>query len=353
MIELLKIILSLLPVFAFLGGLIYYDSFKLVKLRAIIFAVFIGCLAASISYLINYWFITEYEINKIVLSRYIAPVVEEFFKALFVVYLISRKKTGFMVDSAIIGFAIGAGFSFVENIYYLSVIESSNIFLWIIRGFGTAVMHGGTTAIFAILTKSLFDRSDKFKIIHYLPGLISAILYHSLFIIFMPGLFSAILLHSLFNHLLLPAIVITILQLILLPALIIFVFHRSEIALRDWMESGLDNDVQLLEQIDDGIFSKSHSGQYLLSLQNKFPGTVLADMLCLIKIQLELSIKAKGVLLLRNAGLPVIIEDEVKEKLNELKYLEKSIGPTGRLALSPILNISTKDLWQRYMLGLK
>ena len=286
-------------------------------------------------------------------ARYIAPVIEELLKAAFIIYMISKKKIGFLVDAVIYGFAIGAGFAFVENIYYLNVIESSNIFLWIIRGFGTAVMHGGTTAIFAVLTKSLFDRSDKFKIMNYLPGLISAILYHSLFLIFMPGLFSAILIHSIFNHLLLPAIVVTILQLILLPALIIFVFHRSEIALRDWMETGLDNDVQLLEQIDNGIFSESHSGQYLLSLQSKFPGTVLADMLCLIKIQLELSIKAKGVLLLRNAGMPVIIEDEVKEKLNELKYLEKSIGPTGRLAVSPILNIGTKDLWQRYMLGLK
>ena len=267
--------------------------------------------------------------------------------------MISKKKIGFMVDAVIYGFAIGAGFAFIENIYYLNVVESSNIFLWIIRGFGTAVMHGGTTAIFAILTKNLYDRSDKFKFMSYLPALIYAILYHSLFLIFMPGLFSAIVIHSLFNHLLLPAVAITVLQLFLLPALIMFVFHRNEMALRNWLETGLDNEVRLLEQIDKGIFSESHAGQYLLSLKNKFSGTVLADMLCLIKIHLELSIRAKGVLLLRKVGLPVIIEEEIKDKLEELKYLEKSIGPTGKLAVSPIFSTSTRDLWQLYMLGLK
>ena len=249
--------------------------------------------------------------------------------------MISKKKIGFMVDAVIYGFAIGAGFSFVENIYYLSVVDSSSIFLWIIRGFGTAVMHGGTTAIFAILTKNIFDRSDKI----------------SLYLTFIPGLFLAILVHSIFNHLLLPAIVITLLQLILLPLLIAYVFHRNEIALRKWMEIGLDNEMKLLEQIDNGTFSESHAGQYLLSLQDKFTGTVLADMLCSIKLHVELSMKAKGVLLFRKAGLPVIIGDDIKDKLNELKYLEKSIGSTGRLAIDPIFKMSSKDLWQLYMLG--
>jgi RsiW-degrading membrane proteinase PrsW (M82 family) len=315
--------------------------------------IVIGCAAAFISYGINKVLLNLLQIDLANYRIYIAPIIEESLKAAFIIYMISKKEIGFMIDAVIYGFAIGAGFAFVENIYYLSVVDTSSIFLWIIRGFGTAVMHGGTTAIFAILTKNIFDRSDRIKILNYLPGLISAVLYHSLFLIFMPGLFSAIIIHSVFNQLLLPAITITLFQLILLPMLIMFVFHRSEIALRDWMETGLDNEVNLLEQIDNGTFSESHAGQYLLSLQNKFSGTVLADMLCSIRIHVELSIRAKGVLLLRKAGLPVILEDEIKEKFNELKFLEKSIGPTGKLAIAPIFKMSTRDLWQFYMLGLK
>ena len=165
------------------------------------------------------------------------------------------------------------------------------------------------------------------------------------------ALFSAIIIHSFFNHLLLPAVTITVLQLILLPALLVFVFQRSEVALQEWMDSNIDNEVEILDQINKGIFSESHAGEYLLSLRNKFSGIVLSDMLCLIRIHLELSVRAKGVLLLRKAGLPVLIEEEVKDKLEELKYLENSIGTTGKLAVAPIFKTSTRDLWQLFMLG--
>lgn len=346
----IDILVSLFPVFIFLIVLIYLDSYKLVKITTVLLVILVGIIAAFISFLINklYFSFITIELNQY--ARYIAPIIEELLKAFFIIYLISKKKIGFMIDAVIYGFAVGAGFAFLENIYYLSVVESSNIFLWIIRGFGTAVMHGGTTVIFSIITKNLFDRSDKLKVMDYLPKWIYANLDNTLFIIFIPGLFSAIVIHSLFNHLLLPAFVITVLQLLLLPLLIFIIFQRSEKALREWMNSGLDNDVLLLEQIDKGIFSESHAGQYMLSLKSKFSGTVLADMLCLIKIHLELSIRAKGVLLLRKVGLPIIIEDEVKEKLEELKYLEKSIGPTGKLAVAPIFSTSTRDLWQLYLL---
>lgn len=348
----IQILVSLLPVFIFLIILIYLDSYKLVKIQTVLFVIIIGCAAALLSYGINKLLLSSFDLNIKTYARYIAPIIEESLKASFLIYMISKKKIGFVVDAVIYGFAIGAGFAFVENIYYLSVVNTSSIFLWIIRGFGTAVMHGGTTAIFAILTKNFFDRSDKIKILNFLPGLISAIIYHSLILIFIPGLFSAIVIHSIFNQLLLPAIAVTLLQLILLPLLIVFVFYRNEIALRNWMDTGLDSEVKLLDQIDNGTFSETHAGQYVLSLQDKFAGTILADMLCSLKIHLELSIKAKGVLLMRKAGLPVIIEDDVKDKLNELKYLDKSIGPTGKLAIDPILKMSTKDLWQLYMLGL-
>ena len=56
---------------------------------------------------------------------------------------------------------------------------------------------------------------------------------------------------------------------------------------------------------------------------------------------------------MRKAGLPVTIDDDIKDNLNELKYLEKSIGATGKLAAASIFKMNAKDLWQLYMLGLK
>ena len=54
--------------------------------------------------------------------------------------------------------------------------------------------------------------------------------------------------------------------------------------------------------------------------------------------------------MMRENGFDVTVGEETLEKFDELKYLDNSIGRTGRRALQPILQISHKDLWQFYML---
>ncbi|MGH2567850.1 MAG: PrsW family glutamic-type intramembrane protease, partial [Bacteroidota bacterium] len=145
----LHITLSLFPVFLFLAGLVVLDSFKLVKLQAIIVAIGVGGLSALVSLVANSTLLDILPVHSTLYPRYVAPVVEETLKALYMVLLIRSKKIGFMVDAALFGFAVGAGFAFVENVTYLRSLPHATLFVWVIRGFGTAVMHGGTTAIFA------------------------------------------------------------------------------------------------------------------------------------------------------------------------------------------------------------
>ncbi len=341
----IRIVISLLPVFIFLIILIYLDSFKLVKISLTIQAIFAGCIAAVLSYFINTFLFNRMTVTFDTFSFYVSPIIEEFLKAAFIIYLLSSKRIGFMVDAAIYGFAVGAGFALAENIFYLSSINQTNLIIWFIRGFGTAVMHGGTTAIFAIVTKNIFDLKNKFKFYKLIPGFMAAVIYH-----YLPGLILAAGIHSVFNHLVFAPVLLTLLQLTILPLLIFYIFRKSEKVLRDWMESGMDTEVTILEQIDRGKVSESHVGEYLSSLENKFSGLIIADILCYIKSHLELSLEAKGVLLLKQAGLQVEVNDETKERLKELKYLEKSIGATGKLAVAPLLHKSSRDLWQLYML---
>jgi protease PrsW len=340
-----RISISILPVFVFLALLIYMDSFKLVKISLVTQTIFAGISAAIISYFINRYLLNNSPIQLTTYTMYISPIIEESLKASFIIYLLARGKVGFMIDAAIYGFAIGTGFALVENIYYLSAVNEPNLIIWFIRGFGTAVMHGGTIAIFAIITKNIMDRKNEFKLYQIIPGFLFVILYN-----LFPGLIFAYGIHSFFNHFVLSPIILTLLQLIALPLIIAYVFYKSENALKEWMESGMDTDVELLEQINEGTLSSTHVGEYLSSLEKKFAGPIISDMLCYIKNNIELSIQAKGVLLMKQAGVPVVLDGEIKDKLNEIKYLEKSIGPTGKLAISPILHTSTRDLWQLYML---
>ena len=74
-------------------------------------------------------------------------------------------------------------------------------------------------------------------------------------------------------------------------------------------------------------------------------------MLCYMRLHLELALRAKGVLMMRESGIESSIDEETREKLAELQYLERSIGRTGQLAMRPVLQMTTKDLWQIYRLG--
>jgi RsiW-degrading membrane proteinase PrsW (M82 family) len=334
--ELLKIIISLLPVFAFLILLIFMDSYKLLKFRSVFLAISYGFFAAILCYFINNRAITLFSNNLIIYSKYAAPLLEEITKAIYIIHLICRRKIGFLVDAAIYGFAIGAGFSFVENLYYLGTIPSQNLLLWIIRGFGTAVMHGGTTSIMAILSTNLSHRYPASK-----------------FMVFFPGFIISYFIHSLFNHFLLPPVLTTILQLVTLPLLMVLSYRYSEKNLQEWLEAGMDVDVWLLDYINSGKVFQTKVGEYLHSLKNRFPGEVVADMLCYVRIHLELAIRAKGILMMHESGFSVPQDPEISEKLAEMKYLEHSLGKTGKLALSPILHTSTQEFWQLYILGKK
>ncbi len=333
---LLPIIFNFFPVFIFLVALILLDSFKLLKLHSILLIILSGAVAAFICLLLNEWLREMYFNDFNLYSRYIAPILEETIKAIPIVFLIKNKKVGFTVDSAIFGFAAGAGFAFVENIIYMQTLENSYLLLWVVRGLGTAVMHGGTTAIFAIMSRNITERFESENLYLYLPGLSVAIF-----------------IHSLFNHFPLNPLLMTLVQLIVLPAFIFFTFSQSEKKLRRWLELSLDTEFDLLEYITTGNILDTKVGFYLLDLKSKFPGEIVADMLCYMRIYLELALCAKGILIMREHGYKPTIDDEIREKFNEFRYLDKSIGKTGKLALGTVFRTSTRDLWQLYFLDQK
>ena len=330
---LFSLVVGFLPVLLFLGALILMDSYKLVSRRSVLQAIGVGCAAAAMALVANHLALTGLRLDPLVLKRYAAPLLEEVLKALYVVLLIRAHRVGFMVDAGIQGFAVGTGFALVENVYYAGTLASFHPLLWIVRGLGTAIMHGSTTAMVAILAKDLTDR-------HGSPALRG----------FLPGLLLAVAVHSFFNHLLLNPLLTTALLLLAMPLLLLAVFERSEQSTREWLGSNLDSDVELLELILSERMAASRVGRYLESLRTRFPGPVVADMLCLLRIHLELSLSAKGVLIARGAGVHLPPGAPVRAGFEEMRFLERSIGRTGKLAILPFLRTSSRELWQLHML---
>lgn len=327
-------LLGLLPVICFLTGLVYLDSYKLVSIRWVIGTIVAGGVAVGISYLAHSTLLGILVVDFTTYTRYISPLLEEILKAVIILLLIRFNRVGFLVDAAIFGFAVGAGFAMIENVFFLQVLPESTTGVWIVRGFGTAIMHGGATAIFAIAGRAYMSQKRALGVIALLPGLLIAYVTHSIF-----------------NHFFLSPILTTIGVLVVLPMLMAAVFQQSEKSVAEWLDLGFDADTELLELINSGELSESKVGQYLHSLKEKFDGAIVADLLCYLRLHVELALRAKGLLMMRESGFQNAPGAETRAKLEEMKYLETSIGATGKLAMRPFLQMSRKDLWQFYMLG--
>jgi RsiW-degrading membrane proteinase PrsW (M82 family) len=325
--------LAVVPILLFLSALFYLDSFRLVRVSAVAAAITVGCSIAFICLFLNQWLVELLGMEASTYTRYGGPVLEETLKATYVVFLIRCGRADFLVDSAIYGFAVGGGFAVVENLYYLQTLSDPHVLVWVIRGFGTAGIHGAATSVFGILSASIIQQRKG-----------------SNWLVFVPPLVVAVLLHSLFNHFILSPELTTVWIVFLLPVLVVVVYGRSEQATREWLGIGIDTEMELLEEIMSHRISESKVGRYLQTLRDRFPGETVADMLCFLRIHLELSIGAKGILLMQGAGLKVHVDPEIRAKLDELKFLEKSLGKTGRLAMQPFLRLSRRELWQLYML---
>jgi len=332
--ETLRIAFALLPVLLFLAALRVLDSYKLVSLRAVGTALAAGAVAAAVCYGINTAIFRQLHGSEDLYIHFGAPVVEELAKGAFWVFLIATARVAFMVDSAICGFAIGAGFALVENISYLQVLNGRGLGVWLLRGFGTAVMHGGVAAIGAFISVYLSE-SRKWRGVRQ----------------FAPGLLLAMVLHSVFNQDVLSPAGSTAVTVVGLSLIFVVVFYFSERSLQRWLGGKLDQDIDMLAMIANGEFKQTPQGAYLMSLNDAFPPEVRGDMLAFVHLMLELSARAKGDLMRREVGLEVLPDPALESHFKELRYLEKSIGPTGMLAVRPLLSRTPRDLWEMRQLG--
>ena len=240
-----------------------------------------------------------------------APLSEELLKALVIVALIRASRIGFLVDGAIYGFAVGSGFALFENLHYLQIAQNAGLATWIVRGFGTAIMHGGTTALFTVMALTVLARRPQ-------AGAAA----------FVPGLLVAVLMHGAFNHLGHVPQVATLVIVVLVPASLLVAFHLGEKALGQWLGSGFDKDAEMLDLITSGDFANSPPGVYLAALKRNLDGPLVADILCYLRVYTELSLRAKGLLMMRESGFvaPGMDDETRRSSTNSMARREHRAG---------------------------
>lgn len=327
-----KMLLGLSPVLMLLAVLVYLDSWKLVDLSRVLQMLMIGGLLAAAALLINGAVLRMTHLELATYGRYVAPWIEESLKAGVLVYLFVRNRIGFMVDAAIIGFTIGAGFGVAENLYVVRGFPEASFGVWLSRGFGTAVMHGGTTAIFGVVAQSLTERHARLNPALYLPGLLIAVVAHGVF-----------------NGLADLPTVATAVALVVLLLTLLLVFAKSEHKIHTWLLTDYESHQHLLEDIQSGKFQHEEGGRFILDLTRHFDQSVVADAFAYVRLHTELVLRFDRLEMAREKGETVpFVEEEWQSSFEQLHALERRIGKTALLSLWPHLHFSRRELWELY-----
>lgn len=318
--------IAIAPVLAMLMALRLLDSFKLVPLRLMLWMLFWGGASAIASYGVGVAIQSQTGMEFTVYSRYCAPFIEETLKAAPLFWLIRQHRVGFVIDAAILGFALGAGFALVENSYYL-LNNTLNLGVWLVRGFGTAVMHGGVTAIVGITVLAAIDQRQRFTVV-----------------VIAPGLLIASVIHAVFNHFFLAPLISALVVFWVVPLFMVWTFKKSTHTLNAWLEDDFEGDMALIEQLDSNTFNDTHVGQFLTSLRAYYDPMVIVDILCFIRLYTELSMRAKGLIIMREQGFEPPPAD-LSAHFTEFRHLEAELGKAILLSLAPLLQSNRRDLW--------
>jgi len=332
----IKAAVAIGPVLAMLAAFVWLDAFKLVSRRQLAALLLGGGAIAVVSYFISGQFLDTLPIGFSHFSRFVAPPIEETLKAGLILALFMRNRIGFMIDAAIAGLAVGAGFSVIENAIYLSVFTHATVGVWLVRGFGTALMHAGCTALFAVLGQWLTERYARIEAQRHTFELL----------LFLPGLAAAILAHGVFNQFAPDPVIGMTLTLFLVPLILFFVFQRSEHAAHRWLLTEFESHQHMLEDIEAGRLADSPAGRFVASLGRQYPPGVGADMFRYIQVHTWLVARAEADLIEREEGRSVPVSREVRDQLAELHALERRIGRSGLMVLNPHLHFTRNELWE-------
>jgi len=326
----LEALIALLPALIFLAALLHLDGYKLVSPGELAECLVAGMVLAVLSYFTNARAIGILKYDLATYSRFVAPFAEESLKAAFIIILFARNRIGFMIDAAIAGFAIGTGFSLIENVYYVYVFpEGAPLGVWIVRGFGTAIMHGGTTAIFGVMAQNLTERR----------AIVNPLLM-------LPGLVVAIVIHGLYNYLQTSPVIAAAAMLVTVPMVLLVIFGKSEHKIHTWLLGDYESHEHLLKDIESGEFTHTEAGHFIQTLANRFDPDVIKELFEYIRLHTELALRADQVSLAREKGEKLSGGHEIHVSFRRMHALEKKVGPAAMLALWPHMHFSRKELWE-------
>src|SRR5947209_7185576 len=328
--------LALVPVLILLGLFVWLDAFKLMQLHEILLLLVLGGIGAAAAYPVSGVFLDRLPIGFSIYSRFVAPWIEEAIKGAIIVALFRLNRIGYKLDAVISGFAIGAGFSVLENIIYLLRFPDYGAGTWIVRGLGTAVMHGTTLALLAAIAHELAERETRES-----AGDFDFHLWW-----FVPGYLVAVALHTAFNQFPDRPLLAMMGAAMFAPLALIGIFNFGTSEAQRWLAAEHDGHEQQYEALRAGRWPEVPAGPKIAALAERLGPETATRIRRYWELQAWLVVQAEEAMIEEAAGDVSLDAEQVRAAFAELAGLRRALGRSTFTALKALLPFSRNDEWE-------
>ena len=334
--QLLHWAIALVPVLVLLGVFVWLDAFALMSLREILVLLLLGALGALAAWPLSGRLLDTLPIGFSLYSRFVAPWIEEAIKAVIMIALFRMNRIGYKLDAVISGFAIGAGFSVVENIFYLTIFPGYGTGTWLVRGFGTAIMHGTTLAVLAAIAHEFAERETREAAADYDFSLLW----------FVPGYGIAVAIHTAFNQFPDRPMLAMLGSVVTAPLVLIAILNFGTAEAQRWLAAECDEHRKQGEVLRSGRWPQGRAGEKIAALANRLDPQTVQRIRRYWELQAWLVAEAEKTMIEEAAGDAEFDPVEIRASVAELEGLRQALGRSTFAALQALLPFSRNDLWE-------
>ena len=328
--------LALVPVLVLLTVFVWLDVFKLMSFSELVLLLIAGGIGAGVAWPIAGRFLDTLPIGFSDYSRFVAPWIEEAIKCAIMILLFRLNRIGYKIDAVVSGFAIGAGFSVVENIVYLIRFPDYGAGTWLVRGVGTAVMHGTTLAVLAAVAHELAERETREA-----AGDFDFRLWW-----FLPGYLAAVALHMAFNQFPDRPLVAMLGAIVVAAVALVGIFYFGTAEAERWLVAERAEHRSQLETLRAGRWPDSSAGRKIAALAERLGPEAATRIRRYWELQAWLVEQAEEAMIDEAEGDTKLDAGEIRATLAELDGLKRALGRSSFTALNALLPFSRNDYWE-------
>lgn len=315
----------------FLGIIRKADFYQTGQFRLILLSLSLGVCAYGLTAITNnvlvYFGLADW--NMIVRSY--APILEEIFKGLFLLFLVSRRWFSYSVDGAIYGFATGIGFAILENYEYVIKDPTIAVLVALQRIFSANLVHAtGCAIIGSALGVFQLNRT------------------RSRWLVLGVGLFLAIAQHMFYNMISNTGTsLVTAIGIGILGAVFIYLaMQRGKKQAQKWIKQKLGMEDRITRGEVAAVDRLPSMDNLLLPVLERFDPETASKVEKLLYLQARLGIKRKTIESFgNNTSMRDAVETEVFEMRTKMDAARRDIGAYAMLFVRELFTEEMVSVW--------